>query len=106
MFFQSTLTRAQTAAVMPATRNARNDMLQNSRGSSIGKPVTRNQTDKVVNPKTMQESNTGCEAKLVEMINTTIVDRSPSVKWEDVGEQLLYAISLIFVTLLAIYCIN
>ncbi|KAG6728227.1 hypothetical protein I3843_02G143600 [Carya illinoinensis] len=82
---KSTLTRAQTAAVMPATRNARNDMLQNSRGSSIGKPVTRNQTDKVVNPKTMQESNTGCEAKLVEMINTTIVDRSPSVKWEDVA---------------------
>lgn len=71
---------------MPATRNARNDMLQNSCGPSIGKPVMRNQTDKVVSPKTMQESNTGFEAKLVEMINTTIVDRSPSVKWEDVGE--------------------
>lgn len=46
----------------------------------------RNQTDKAVSPKTTQESNSGYEAKLVEMINTTIVDRSPSVKWDDVGE--------------------
>lgn len=30
----------------------------------------------------------GYDAKLVEMINTAIVDRSPSVKWEDVGKRI------------------
>ena len=49
----------------------------------------RNQTDKVVNSKPTKDDNSGYEDKLVEMINTTIVDRSPSVKWEDVGMKLL-----------------
>lgn len=34
----------------------------------------------------MAEAGNGYDSKLVEMINTAIVDRSPSVKWEDVGE--------------------
>ena len=49
----------------------------------------RNQTDKVVSSKPTKDDNSGYEDKLVEMINTTIVDRSPSVKWEDVGMKLL-----------------
>ena len=35
----------------------------------------------------MQRSGGKDDDKLVEMINTTIVDRSPSVKWDDVGTQ-------------------
>ncbi|KAF4393026.1 hypothetical protein G4B88_012021 [Cannabis sativa] len=37
------------------------------------------------NTKPAQESGGNYEAKLVEMINTSIVDTSPSVKWEDVA---------------------
>lgn len=38
--------------------------------------------------KPVQEANGVYDAKLVEMINTVIVDRSPSVKWEDIGKKL------------------
>lgn len=71
-------------------------MLQKSSFSSTNSPRMRNETDKVASSKTMNEGNTGYEDKLVEMINTTIVDRSPSVKWEDVGEKLLYALMFSF----------
>ncbi|CAG7874024.1 unnamed protein product [Brassica rapa] len=37
------------------------------------------------NPKPAKESGSGYDDKLEEMINTTIVDRSPSVKWDDVA---------------------
>ncbi|CAN6831230.1 unnamed protein product [Brassica oleracea] len=37
------------------------------------------------NPKPAKESGNGYDDKLEEMINTTIVDRSPSVKWDDVA---------------------
>lgn len=40
----------------------------------------------VASPKPSQESNGVYDTKLVEVINTAIVDRSPSVKWDDVGE--------------------
>ncbi|XP_059457676.1 uncharacterized protein LOC132187397 [Corylus avellana] len=82
---KSTLAPAQTAAVTSTTLNTRKNVLQKSSRSSTNNPVMRNQTDKAVSPKTTQESNSGYEAKLVEMINTTIVDRSPSVKWDDVA---------------------
>lgn len=49
-------------------------------------PVVRNQVDKVGSSKFSQESGNGYESKLVEMINTAIVDRSPAVKWDDVGK--------------------
>lgn len=35
--------------------------------------------------KPVQESNSGLDSKLVEMINSVIVDKSPSVKWEDIA---------------------
>lgn len=85
---QSTSPRAQTAAVsLPS--NLRKTMSQNSQHSSRNKPVARNQTDKVVSSKPTKESGNVYDSKLVEMIETAIVDRSPSVKWEDVGENLL-----------------
>lgn len=45
----------------------------------------KDQPDKPTTTKSRQDSNDGYESKLVEMINTAIVDRSPSVKWEDIG---------------------
>ncbi|XWS77167.1 hypothetical protein CRYUN_Cryun01aG0238400 [Craigia yunnanensis] len=78
---KNTLTHAQTAAVSPRTSNSRRDGLQKSPRN----PVVRNQVDKVGSSKPAQESANGYESKLVEMINSAIVDRSPAVKWEDVA---------------------
>ncbi|KAL4188107.1 hypothetical protein AMTRI_Chr09g22250 [Amborella trichopoda] len=41
--------------------------------------------DTIGSSKTKQETLNGHDAKLVEIINDVIVDRSPSVKWEDVA---------------------
>ncbi|XP_022770313.1 spastin isoform X2 [Durio zibethinus] len=68
-------------AVSPRTSNSRRDVLQKSPSN----PVVRNQVGKVGSSKPAQESANGYESKLVEMINTAIVDRSPAVKWEDVA---------------------
>lgn len=56
----------------------------------------RSQSNKVVSSKPVQESGPGYDAKLVEMINTVIVDRSPSVKWDDVGEKLYHTFFFLF----------
>lgn len=50
-----------------------------------GIATARSPKDATANPKPVKESGNGYDDKLVEMINTTIVDRSPSVKWDDVG---------------------
>uniref|UniRef100_A0A7N0SZU3 microtubule-severing ATPase n=1 Tax=Kalanchoe fedtschenkoi TaxID=63787 RepID=A0A7N0SZU3_KALFE len=39
----------------------------------------------IVNAKASQQSGSQYDDKLIEMINTVIVDRSPSVKWDDVA---------------------
>ncbi|XWS32293.1 hypothetical protein CRYUN_Cryun23aG0147500 [Craigia yunnanensis] len=78
---KNTLTHAQTAAVSPRTSNSRRDVLQKSPRNLM----VRNQLDKVGSSKPAQESSNGYESKLVEMINTAIVDRNPAVKWEDVA---------------------
>lgn len=78
---KNALTHAQTAAVSPRASNSRRDVLQKSPRN----PVVRNQVDKVGSSKFSQESGNGYESKLVEMINTAIVDRSPAVKWDDVA---------------------
>lgn len=80
------MTRAQTASASSKISNVRKNVVQKSLPSSTSRPVLRNQTDKIVTSK--QEAGPGYDPKLVEMINTAIVDRSPSVKWEDVGEDL------------------
>jgi spastin len=41
----------------------------------------------------VQRAGANYDDKLVEMINTTIVDRSPAVKWEDVGRKLIICFS-------------
>lgn len=61
-------------------------------------PQRTGQVNKVGSPKSSQASGVSYDTKLVEMINTAIVDRSPSVRWEDVGKNLFtYAfLSLLF----------
>ena len=38
--------------------------------------------------KPAHDALSGYDARLVDMINTVIVDRSPAVKWDDVGKNL------------------
>ncbi|KAH8488500.1 hypothetical protein H0E87_024245 [Populus deltoides] len=80
---KSTLTHAPTAAV--SSSNSRQDLSQKSAHSTRNIPVIKNQTDKAITSKQRQDSGNGYDAKLIEMINTAIVDKSPSVKWEDVA---------------------
>ncbi|ERN19465.1 hypothetical protein AMTR_s00069p00187480 [Amborella trichopoda] len=47
--------------------------------------VLSQRQDTIGSSKTKQETLNGHDAKLVEIINDVIVDRSPSVKWEDVA---------------------
>ncbi|VVA25030.1 PREDICTED: spastin [Prunus dulcis] len=84
---KSTLAHAQTAVVKPTTSNARKHVLPKSPRPTTNRPEMRNQiqTNNIVSSKPVQETGGGYDAKLVEMINSAIVDRSPSVKWEDVA---------------------
>ncbi|KAL2607071.1 hypothetical protein GLYMA_09G267500v4 [Glycine max] len=75
---QSTSKLGQTAAAPIKTLSTRKNVLQ--------KPPQRGgQVNKVGSPKSSQASGVNYDDKLVEMINTAIVDRSPSVRWEDVA---------------------
>lgn len=47
--------------------------------------VSGSQSDNDKGSKTIRDSNSGYDSKLIEMINTAIVDKSPSVKWDDVA---------------------
>ncbi|XP_030490238.2 uncharacterized protein LOC115706663 isoform X2 [Cannabis sativa] len=67
------------------TVNVGKQVLPKSTRSITSSAVVRNQTKNSANTKPAQESGGNYEAKLVEMINTSIVDTSPSVKWEDVA---------------------
>lgn len=46
--------------------------------------LVKDRTDKTGASRSNQDTG-GYDAKLIEMINTVVVDRSPSVKWEDVA---------------------
>lgn len=50
-----------------------------------GSFVSGSQIDTNKGSKTIQDSASGTDDRLVEMINTAIVDKSPSVKWDDVA---------------------
>lgn len=66
-----------------------------TRKNVLQKPPQRGgQVNKVGSPKSSQASGVNYDDKLVEMINTAIVDRSPSVRWEDVGKNLCMFASL------------
>nr|CAD1821615.1 unnamed protein product [Ananas comosus var. bracteatus] len=48
-------------------------------------PRNLNPTSSHEGPKPVQQATGSYDARLVEMINTAIVDRSPAVKWDDVA---------------------
>lgn len=75
---QSTSNCAQTAAVPTKLSNTTKKVLQKN-------PQRKDEVNKVQSPKPSQTSGENYDTKLVEMINTAIVDRSPSVRWDDVG---------------------
>ncbi|XP_061995325.1 uncharacterized protein LOC133713340 [Rosa rugosa] len=76
---------AQTTAATSTTLNSRNHVIPKTLHPSTSMPATRSQTNNIVRSKPVQDSGAGYDEKLVEMINSAIVDRSPSVKWEDVA---------------------
>ncbi|CAJ2671128.1 unnamed protein product [Trifolium pratense] len=75
---QSTSNVAPTAAVPTKLSNTTKKVVQKN-------PQRKDEVNKVQNPKSSQTSGENYDTKLVEMINTAIVDRSPSVRWDDVG---------------------
>ncbi|XP_021904336.1 spastin isoform X2 [Carica papaya] len=75
----------EQAAGPSTSSNPKKSMPQKPPRSSIGNGIVTNQTSRVTSPKPVQESSNGYESKLIDMINTAIVDRSPSVKWDDVA---------------------
>ncbi|PWA61945.1 AAA-type ATPase family protein [Artemisia annua] len=75
----------QTTAVSSSKVNVPKTVPQKSPGPVLRGPVSRTQSNRAMNPKPVQESDGGLDPKLVEMINSVIVDRSPSVKWEDIA---------------------
>ncbi|CAK9145816.1 unnamed protein product [Ilex paraguariensis] len=83
---KNTLPQAQNAAVSSTLSNARKEVVQKSSpGPSRHSPIVKNQNSKVVSSKPAEQSAGGYDTKLVEMVNSVIVDRSPSVKWEDIA---------------------
>ncbi|KAJ0959862.1 hypothetical protein J5N97_000400, partial [Dioscorea zingiberensis] len=80
---------ARTTAATSTTLNSRNHVIPKTLHPSTSMPATRSQTNNIVRSKPVQDSGAGYDEKLVEMINSAIVDRSPSVKWEDVGEKII-----------------
>ncbi|KAL9676331.1 hypothetical protein QQ045_004545 [Rhodiola kirilowii] len=57
-------------------------------GTSIPKrnaPAVGKRSADIMNAKISQQSGSQYDDKLIEMINTVIVDKSPSVKWDDVA---------------------
>lgn len=98
---QITSTHGQNAAVPIKPSNARKNVLQKStqRTSQMDKvvsPKSTSQMGRVVSPKSSQASSGNYDSKLVEAINTAIVDRSPSVRWDDVGKILISMMYLCF----------
>ncbi|KAF1898322.1 hypothetical protein Lal_00033089 [Lupinus albus] len=76
--YWSTSNSARTTSVPIKSSNARKNVLPKN-------PQRTGQVNKVESPKSSQVSGASYDSKLVEMINTAIVDRSPSVRWEDVA---------------------
>lgn len=69
--------------------------LQNSPTFNRGDQASAHQKIGSGNSKPVQKAAGSYDDKLVEMINTTIVDRSPAVKWDDVGMLLNFLLSIV-----------
>lgn len=60
-------------------------VVQKPSGQSKGSPVLRSQVNNASMQRPAQGSGGAYDNKLVDMINSVIIDHSPSVKWEDIG---------------------
>ncbi|OUZ99488.1 AAA+ ATPase domain [Macleaya cordata] len=78
------VSRPQTSATSSTTFSTRKNVSRIPSVSGRNNSTVKNQTNNTERSKPVQESSS-YDAKLVEMINNAIVDRSPSVKWEDVA---------------------
>nr|CAB3466838.1 unnamed protein product [Digitaria exilis] len=83
---------SQVIASNPINRTARpgptsiqKSSLQNSPTFNRGGQASTHQRISSGGSKPVQKAGGNYDEKLVEMINTTIVDRSPAVKWDDVA---------------------
>lgn len=81
-----TVAQPKTSAISQKALTIRKDFSSAPSFSTANNIAKKSQINNaVVSPKPSQESNGAYDEKLVEMINTVIVDRSPSVKWNDVA---------------------
>ncbi|KAL9245307.1 hypothetical protein vseg_018973 [Gypsophila vaccaria] len=81
---KTTTSLPQRAKAPQKTTNAVRDVQQRPPTFARSSSLVNNRADKPTTSKASQDTG-GYDAKLVEMINTVIVDRSPSVKWDDVA---------------------
>ncbi|KAJ8573237.1 hypothetical protein K7X08_009748 [Anisodus acutangulus] len=79
--------QTQRVAVPQSSSSARKGISRSAPGSGKDSSVMRVPSNSISSCKPSQESATasGYDPKLVDMINSVIVDRSPSVKWEDIA---------------------
>lgn len=92
-FNQITRSHPQAARVTQKPTNCSKNVLLREpsfSGNSAGPRAQRGTTG----ASKSNQDNVGDDKKLVEMINNVIVDRSPSVKWDDIGETFL--VSFVF----------
>ncbi|KAG8391701.1 hypothetical protein BUALT_Bualt01G0214600 [Buddleja alternifolia] len=82
---KSTSPKAQARPISSTASHPRKVPVQKSSGHSKVSPAVRSQANNVTTSRPIQESGGGYDAKLVEMINSVIVDQGPSVKWEDIA---------------------
>jgi spastin len=80
-----TVAYPSSASVSSTASRYRKTLSQKTPVARGGVATPRNPKDAAASPKPVKESGNVYDDKLVEMINTTIVDRSPSVKWDDVA---------------------
>ncbi|CAL9237047.1 unnamed protein product [Arabidopsis halleri] len=80
-----TVASPSSASVSSTASRYRKTSLQKTPVPRGGIATARNPKDAAASPKPVKESGNVYDDKLVEMINTTIVDKSPSVKWDDVA---------------------
>lgn len=93
----------QSASASPTSSYLRRSAVEKPSVSSNASSTVRIQSNKVGSSKPVQDSGGGYDSKLIEMINSVIVDRSPSVKWEDIGENLPIVFHLFQYLCLIIY---
>ncbi|XP_075518477.1 uncharacterized protein LOC142552639 isoform X1 [Primulina tabacum] len=82
---KGTLPKAQSVAVTSTSSHLKKGEVQKSSGNSRGSSAVRSHSGKVTTSRLVQESGNGYDDKLVEMINSVIVEQGPSVKWEDIA---------------------